>query len=84
MLPDTSSITTRRMRCGVLSKIVIGCGLPSSRISKLSRVRSGTSWPSRLVTVANTRTASLEPRKIGSCAAIPRTADAHKKSAVVA
>ena len=67
MLPDTSSITTRRIRCGVLSKIVIGCGLPSSRISKLSRVRSGTSWPSRLVTVANTRTASLEPRKIGSC-----------------
>ena len=34
MLPDTSSITMRRTGWGVLSNNVIGCGFPSSRISK--------------------------------------------------
>ena len=34
MLPDTSSITMRRMGWGVLSNSVMGCGFPSSRTSK--------------------------------------------------
>ena len=38
MLPETSSMTMSRMGCGVLSKSVIGCGLPSSRTSKSSAV----------------------------------------------
>ena len=67
MLPETSSITTRRIGCGPLSNWVSGCGLPSSRTSKLSRVSVVTSRPSRSVTVANTRTASLPARKVGCC-----------------
>src|SRR4030095_16032690 len=69
MLPDTSSITIKRIACGVLSKSVIGCGLPSSRISKSFCASVVTSRPSRSVTVTKTRTASLRPRKIGLRAA---------------
>ena len=41
MLPETSSITISRIGCGELSKRVIGCGLPSSRISKSFCVERG-------------------------------------------
>ena len=41
MLPETSSMTISRMGWGVLSNSVIGCGFPSSRTSKSSRVRVG-------------------------------------------
>ena len=54
--------TMSRMGWGVLSNRVIGCGLPSSRTSKSSRVSVVTSRPSRSVTVTKTRTASPVPR----------------------
>ena len=65
MLPETSSITMSRIGCGVLSKTTIGCGLPSSRISKSPWPSVVTSRPSRSVTVTKTRTTSLRLRKEG-------------------
>ena len=47
----TSSITIRRIGCGVLSNAVICCALPLSKTSKFSRVRSVTSRPALSVTV---------------------------------
>ena len=79
MLPDTSSITMRRMGWGVLSNSVSVCGCPSSRTSKSFCSRDGTSRPSPSVTVAKTRTVSLAPRNTGcwaDTAAKPRTATA--------
>ena len=76
MLPETSSMTIIRIGWGRLSNWVIACGLPSSRSSNWSWVRLVTSLPSRSVTVANTRTASLPARKVGCCAPAATTAPA--------
>ena len=67
-------MTISRIGWGLLSNCVIGCGLPSSRTSKLSRVSVVTSRPSRSVTVTNARTRSLVPRNTGCCASSARPA----------